>query len=76
MHISTLKLVPMKDQKGFKGIGSNAGQFVPAEDAFTVAAQAVGIIVFNHTADDAEEFREMLVEWYFSGNWVEVEGDD
>lgn len=65
----------MENQKGFKGIGPNTGKFVSAEDAFTHAAREVGILVFNHTAADAEEFREMLVEWYFSGNWVEVDSD-
>lgn len=28
------------------------------------------------TTEDREEFRGMLVEWFYSGNWVEEEEDD
>lgn len=27
------------------------------------------------TEEDREEFREMLVEWFYSGNWIEEEDD-
>lgn len=27
------------------------------------------------TEDDQREFREMLVEWFYSGNWIEGEED-
>ncbi len=57
---------------GWRGIGPNAGEFVAAEDGFGYACQQVGIEVFDEAAHDAEEFKEMLIEWYFSGNWIEV----
>lgn len=27
------------------------------------------------TEEDREELREMLVEWFYSGNWIEEEDD-
>lgn len=62
--------------KGWRGISTNRGKFVPAEDGFDYAAKAVGIKDFDPTAPEAEEFKAMLTEWYFSGNWLEVEHDD
>lgn len=61
--------------KGYKGIGPNRGKFVEAEDAFFHAANECGVLAFAQSAPLAEEFKHMLVEWYFSGNWVE-ECDD
>ena len=62
--------------KGWRGISTNDGKFVPAEDGFSYAAKAVGVLDFDQTAPEAEEFKEMLTEWYFSGNWVEVKHDE
>lgn len=61
---------------GWKGISSNAGEYVAAEDGFGYVCQQVGIDRFDETALDAEEFKEMLIEWYFSGNWIEVYEED
>ena len=62
---------------GWRGIGPYAGKFVEAEDGFDYVCQQVGIKSFDETAPEADEFKEMLVEWFFSGNWIEVykEGD-
>lgn len=57
---------------GWRGIACNSGEFVAAEDGFGYVCQQVGIDAFDETAPDATEFKEMLVEWYFSGNWIEV----
>lgn len=64
--------------KGWKGISNRDGEFVDAEDGFEYVCEAVGIKAFDKTAPDAEEFKEMLIEWYFSGNWIEVyeEGEE
>lgn len=62
--------------KGWKGICSNEGKFVPAEEGFEYVCAQVGIMAFDHNAPDAEEFAHMIVEWYFSGNWVEVYSDE
>lgn len=57
---------------GWRGIGPNNGEYVAAEDGFGYACTYVGIDRFDETALEAEEFKEMLIEWYFSGNWLEV----
>ena len=61
---------------GWKGICSNAGKFVPADEGFTYICEQVGIEVFNHSAPEATMFVESTVEWYFSGNWIEVYEED
>ena len=62
--------------KGWRGIGPNAGQYVAAEDGFEYVCQQVGIERFDRTAIDADEFEEMVVEWFFSGNWIEEYEED
>lgn len=62
----------MSKCKGYKGIGPEAGNFVSAEDAFDYAAEECGIKVVDLLAPLSDEFHKMLVEWYFSGNWVDV----
>ena len=64
----------MSGIKGYQGIGPNAGEFIAADDAFGYACCQVGIEAFDRTALEADEFKKMLVEWYFSGNWIEVNG--
>ena len=59
---------------GWEGITLNTGKFVAAEDGFEYSCQQVGIEAFDKTAPDAKEFTEMLIEWFFSGNWIEVYG--
>ena len=61
---------------GWKGICSNAGKFVAAEDGLAYVFEQIGIMAFNHDATDAAMFLEDLVEWYFSGNWIEVYSDE
>lgn len=58
--------------KGWHGIGPNKGEFVAAEDGFGYACTYVGIDRFDETALEAEEFKEMFIDWFFSGNWLEV----
>ena len=58
--------------KGWQGITLNDGKYVSAEDGFEYVCQQVGIAAFDDTAPEAEKFKEMLVEWFFSGNWIEV----
>lgn len=40
--------------------------FVSDEDAYDYALNHS----INGTEEEQEEFRKMLVEWFFSGNWV------
>lgn len=61
--------------KGWEGILTERGKFVAAEDGFSYAAEQCGIQMVNPSAPEAEEFQAMLVEWFFSGNWLEVRVD-
>ena len=56
---------------GWRGVNGNKGKYVEYEDGFDYACNACGISEFDELAPDADEFREMLVEWFFSGNWIE-----
>ena len=58
--------------KGWKGICSKKGTFVPADDGFAYVCEQVGIMAFDYNAPEATDFVESTVEWYFSGNWIEV----
>lgn len=55
---------------GYREMGT--GVFVPEEDAFGYALEhcfemvPAGIELLKWT----QEFKEMLVEWFYSGNWV------
>jgi len=61
----------------YKGMGPERGNIVPAEDALSYAMERCGIRPSAAPADpqDRDEFNQMLVEWYFSGNWIPVEQD-
>ncbi len=61
--------------KGWKGICSNAGKFVPADDGLKYVFNRVGIMLVNPNAPEADALLE-LVDWYFSGNWIEVYEED
>ena len=54
----------------WQGLGPNRGRFVNGADGFAVACQGCGILKWDERAAEAAEFRAMLVEWYFSGNWI------
>lgn len=62
--------------KGWKGICSNAGKFVPADEGFAYVCDQVGIAAFDDSAPEAADFVASTVEWYFSGNWIEVHEED
>ena len=54
------------EEPGYHEMGTNV--FIPEKDAFGYAlAQCL-----NGSEEDQKEFKEMLVEWYFSGNWVKA----
>lgn len=55
---------------GFLGVGPEAGTFVPQEKAYSYALERC----LHGTAEDQAEFGEMLVEWFYSGNWVHEDG--
>lgn len=53
-----------------------AGIFVPEEDAFNYALERCFEIVPEgiHGFKWTQEFKEMLVGWFYSGNWVHENG--
>ncbi len=56
----------MGNDKGYIGIGLESGNFIPADKAYEYALERS----LHGTEEEVAEFREMLVEWYFSGNWI------
>ena len=54
-------------QKGYIGINKNEGLFIPEEDAYANAFERCT----NGSEEMIAEFKEMLVEWFFSGDWLE-----
>jgi len=56
---------------GYHGIGPEAGNFVKSENAYTYALERC----LNGALEEQQDFRDMLVEWYYSGNWIEEEGE-
>lgn len=56
----------IEKQEGFIGLNENGGLFIPQEDAFAYAFERCT----NGTDKQIAEFKEMLVEWFFSGDWI------
>lgn len=50
----------------YKGIGPEAGTIVEEAAAFSYALERC----LHGTLQEQQEFRELLVEWFYSGNWV------
>lgn len=48
------------------GINSEQGKQVDDEDAYDYALDRC----LHGSEQDKKDFREMLVEWYFSGDWI------
>lgn len=51
---------------GYLGIGPENGTFITEDKAYQYALERC----LSGTEEDQKEFREMLVEWFYSGNWV------
>lgn len=66
------------DGAGYRGIGPNAGKFVPEDEALEYALEQCGvsIIMADKDAPEAEEFLRMVEEWYFDGSWTFVNGEE
>lgn len=54
-------------EKGYHEMGTNV--FVPEDEAYQYALERC----LNGTEKEQKEFKEMLVEWFYSGNWVKEE---
>lgn len=53
----------------YKGVGSEAGTIVEEDQAYQYALERC----LNGTLEEQKEFKETLIDWYYSGNWVEME---
>ena len=53
----------------FKGIGPEEGTIVNEGDPYAYALERC----LRGKPKEQKEFREMLVEWYYSGNWIKEE---
>ena len=65
----------MSELKGYKGIGTEKGKYVSVEDAKEHVLKECGLHVLESTYL-SEEAMDALVEWYFSGEWLEVREDE
>lgn len=54
-------------EKGYHEFGTNT--FVPEDEAFDYALDRC----MNGSEAEQKEFRQMLVDWFYSGNWVKEE---
>lgn len=57
----------MPEESGYVSVHGN--EFVSDEDAYGYAFERC----VNGTDDEINEFKKMLVEWFFSGNWIRRE---
>lgn len=53
----------------YEGIGPEEGTIVTEEEAFDYALERC----LHGTPEDQEEFSSMLVEWFYSGNYLRRE---
>lgn len=53
----------------YEGIGPEQGTVVNDEDAYAYALERC----LSGTEEDKQDFKEMLVEWFYSGNWARRE---
>lgn len=51
-------------EPGYHQMGT--GNFVPESEAYEYAIEQC----LHGSEEDIKEFKEMLVGWYFSGNWI------
>lgn len=56
-------------EKIYVGIGPEEGIKVPEEDAYEYALERC----FHGSEEDQKEFKEMLVDWFYSGNFIKEE---
>lgn len=54
------------NRAGYEEIGT--GTFVPEKDAYEYAMERI-----SQDEDLQKEFKETVVEWFYSGNWVKEE---
>lgn len=53
----------------YRGIFCEEGKIVQEEEAYDYALERC----LHGSEVDQQEFKDMLVEWYYSGNWLQEE---
>lgn len=65
----------MPGEAGYIGTGPEEGTFVPDADAYAYAMERCR----SGTPEEQEAFKQevvpLIVEWYYSGNWIRTEED-
>lgn len=60
-------------EEGYIGIGPESGIFVSEADVYTYALNRCLSGTLEEQDDFRKEFGPLLVEWYYSGNWIKSE---
>ena len=60
----------------YEGFGEHEGEYIVAPDALAYAMKQCGVIHTGETTPAQREFDEMLVDWYFSGNWRAIREEE
>lgn len=61
--------------KEYIGFGPESGKSILPDDAFDYALLRCGVArigEFDESQADHRDFRDMVTEWFYSGNWVEI----
>lgn len=66
LHLSP-EVREILNEKGYHEIGTN--NFVPESSAYEYALEHC----LHGSEQEQREFKEMLVEWFYSGNWIKEE---
>lgn len=53
----------------YVGVGPEQGKVIEKEQAYQYALERC----LHGTPEDQQEFREMLVDWFYSGNFIKEE---
>ena len=66
----------MSKIKFYEGFGKNKSERVYEDEALEYVLEKLGIKIEPCTDNESKaleqmEFKRMLVNWYFSGNWIE-----
>lgn len=64
LHTDPKEIQEVLKEKGYFELGTS--NFVPESEAYEYALEHC----LNGSEEEIKEFKEMLVEWFFSGNWI------
>lgn len=67
MHTDQKEVKRVLEEKGYHELGT--GVFVPIKDAFDYALEHC----LHGSEQEQRDFKEILIEWFFSGNWIKEE---